>query len=76
MDTAITKLANSPTRGSTPVMMEKAMASGISASATTSPDSTSMRATRGLIHAGRRQVLGRQMTPHASVTSTTPVACG
>ena len=34
---------NSPTRGSTPAMMENAIASGISASATTSPASTSVR---------------------------------
>src|SRR5690625_2211286 len=40
--TAIVKEANSPSRGSTPAMMENAMASGMSASATTSPPSTSV----------------------------------
>ncbi|MCY1538967.1 hypothetical protein D9M68_745330 [compost metagenome] len=39
--TAIQKEAYRPTLGSTPAMIEKAMASGISASATTRPASTS-----------------------------------
>ena len=43
MDTAIVNDANSPTRGSTPAMIEKEMASGISASATTRPARTSVR---------------------------------
>jgi hypothetical protein len=37
--------ANSPTRGSTPAMMENEIASGISASATTRPANTSVRST-------------------------------
>jgi len=41
--TAMQKLAYRPTLGSTPAMMEKAMASGISARATTRPASTSPR---------------------------------
>lgn len=41
--TAMQKDAYSPTFGSTPAMMEKAMASGIRANATTRPDSTSPR---------------------------------
>ena len=41
--TAMQNEAYRPTRGSTPAMMEKAMASGISASATSTPDSTSPR---------------------------------
>jgi len=41
--TAIQKEAYSPTFGSTPAMIEKAMASGIKASATTVPASTSAR---------------------------------
>src|SRR5690606_3996878 len=41
--TAIQNEAYSPTLGSTPAMMEKAMASGISARATTSPDNRSPR---------------------------------
>jgi hypothetical protein len=41
--TAIEKLAYSPTFGSTPAMIEKAIASGISANATTSPASRSPR---------------------------------
>jgi hypothetical protein len=43
MMTAMEKEANSPTLGSTPAMIEKPMASGISASATTMPASTSAR---------------------------------
>ena len=41
--TAMVNEANSPTRGSTPAMIEKEIASGISASATTRPASTSVR---------------------------------
>ena len=41
--TAMLNEAYSPTLGSTPAMMEKAMASGMSASATTMPASTSPR---------------------------------
>ncbi|KDR36821.1 hypothetical protein BG57_10605 [Caballeronia grimmiae] len=40
---AMTDAAYSPTFGSTPAMIEKASASGISASATTMPASTSPR---------------------------------
>ncbi len=43
MDTAMVKDANRPIRGSTPAMIENAIASGISASATTRPASTSVR---------------------------------
>ena len=46
--TAMVKDANSPTRGSTPAMIENAMASGISASATTTAASTSVPSSRGL----------------------------
>ena len=45
--TAMVKDANSPIRGSTPAMIEKAMASGMSASATTSPPRTSVLSRRG-----------------------------
>ena len=47
MVTAMVKAANSPIRGSTPAMMENAMASGIRARATTRPPSTSVRRRRG-----------------------------
>jgi len=47
MDTAIVNDANSPTRGSTPAMIEKEIASGISARATTSPARTSVRSRAG-----------------------------
>lgn len=47
METAIVKDANRPTRGSTPAMMEKEMASGINASATTRPARTSVRSILG-----------------------------
>jgi hypothetical protein len=53
MVTAIVNEANNPTRGSTPARIEKEIASGMSASATTRPDSTSTRATRGESQAGR-----------------------
>src|SRR3546814_4926615 len=43
MTTAMQNAAYRPTFGSTPAMIEKAMASGISASATTRPASTSPR---------------------------------
>lgn len=42
------KDANSPTRGSTPAMIENAMASGISASATTTAANTSVPSHRGV----------------------------
>ncbi len=45
--TAIVNDANRPIAGSTPAMIEKEMASGISASATTRPASTSVRKTFG-----------------------------
>ena len=45
--TAIVKEAKSPRRGSTPTMMENEIASGISASATTRPPSTSVRSIAG-----------------------------
>ena len=47
MVTAMVNAENSPTRGSTPAMTENAMASGISASATTSPPRTSMPSSLG-----------------------------
>src|SRR5680860_927559 len=47
METAIVKDAKRPRRGSTPAMIEKEMASGISARATTSPASTSVRSILG-----------------------------
>ena len=43
MTTAMQKEAYNPTRGSTPAMMENAMASGMSANATTRPASRSLR---------------------------------
>ncbi len=45
--TAMVKDANRPTAGSTPAMMEKEIASGIRARATTRPASTSVRKTFG-----------------------------
>ncbi|GGO68873.1 hypothetical protein GCM10012276_03720 [Nocardioides deserti] len=45
--TAIVNDANSPTRGSTPAMIENEIASGISARATTRPARTSVRSMRG-----------------------------
>src|SRR5690606_9090630 len=45
--TAMVKEANRPSLGSTPAMIENAMASGIRASATTRPPSTSVRSRRG-----------------------------
>ncbi len=53
IETAIVNDANSPTRGSTPAMIENEIASGISASATTRPASTSVRSSRGERSAGR-----------------------
>ncbi len=47
METAIVNAANSPIRGSTPAMIENEIASGISARATTSPASTSVRSMAG-----------------------------
>ena len=47
METAIVNEANSPTRGSTPAMMENEIASGISARATTRPARTSVRSILG-----------------------------
>jgi hypothetical protein len=63
--TAIVNEANSPTRGSTPATIENAIASGISARATTRPASTSMRSRRG----DRRAV----RTDHAASASGGPV---
>src|SRR4051794_39898681 len=54
MVTAIVNDANRPIAGSTPAMIENEMASGISARATTSPASTSVRNTFGDSHEGRR----------------------
>src|SRR5690625_2742501 len=48
IETAIVNDANSPTRGSTPAIIENEIASGISTSATISPPITSMRKRRGL----------------------------
>src|SRR5690606_38718850 len=47
--TAMVNEANSPTLGSTPAMIENEIASGISASATTRPDSTSVRSSLAVI---------------------------
>ncbi|GHI88849.1 hypothetical protein Sxan_62130 [Streptomyces xanthophaeus] len=52
------KEEKSPIAGSTPAMTEKEMASGISARATTSPPSTSVRSTFGESQAGRRGARG------------------
>ena len=52
---AIVTEANSPTRGSTPAMMENEIASGINASATTSPANTSVRNTFGESRRGRAE---------------------
>ena len=53
IETAIVNDANSPTRGSTPAMIENEIASGMSASATTSPARTSVRSMRGERRAAR-----------------------
>ncbi|GAA1438911.1 hypothetical protein GCM10009641_45310 [Mycobacterium cookii] len=53
METAIVKEANRPMRGSTPAMIENEIASGISASATTRPASTSVRSIFGERRAAR-----------------------
>ncbi len=53
METAIVKEANRPMRGSTPAMIENEIASGISASATTRPASTSVRSIFGERSAAR-----------------------
>ncbi|GGT38561.1 hypothetical protein GCM10014713_35390 [Streptomyces purpureus] len=58
MVTAIVNDANSPIAGSTPAMIENEMASGIRASATTSPPSTSVRSTFGANQDGRRRPRG------------------
>lgn len=47
MVTAIVNAANNPIRGSTPAMIENAIASGISAVATTRPAMTSLLSRRG-----------------------------
>ncbi|GAA4829264.1 hypothetical protein GCM10023354_04730 [Garicola koreensis] len=47
METAMVNEAKSPTRGSTPAIRENAIASGISARATTSPANTSVFSMRG-----------------------------
>src|SRR5699024_2039325 len=57
METAIVNDANKPTRGSTPAMMENEIASGINASATTSPPRTSVRNMRGLRSAVHTEVM-------------------
>src|SRR5690606_4215904 len=53
--TAIVNDVNRPTRGSTPAMTEKAIASGTSASPTTSPPSTSVRRVRADRKAARNE---------------------
>ncbi len=58
MVTAMVKEANRPTRGSTPAMMENEIASGISASATTKPASTSVLSRLGDLSAVMTEVLG------------------
>src|SRR5699024_2165798 len=62
MDTAIVNEAKSPTRGSTPAMIEKEIASGIRARATTSPASTSVRSRRGERSAARTVGSGAGVT--------------
>jgi hypothetical protein len=47
METAMTNDENSPTRGSTPAMIENEIASGMSAMATTRPARTSRVRRRG-----------------------------
>ena len=59
IDTAITNAENSPTLGSTPAMIEKAIASGMSASPTTSPARTSRVRRRGDFSAVRTDGFGR-----------------
>ncbi len=56
MVTAMVNEANRPTRGSTPAMIENEIASGISASATTRPASTSVRSRFGERSAARTEV--------------------
>jgi len=56
---AMTKLANSPTLGSTPARIEKAIASGINAIATTNPASDSLRNNLGLVSASLTDGFGR-----------------
>ncbi|WXF92986.1 hypothetical protein WDV91_06520 [Curtobacterium flaccumfaciens pv. flaccumfaciens] len=53
MTTAITNAENSPTRGSTPAMIENEIASGISARATTRPARTSRSRIFGFRRADR-----------------------
>jgi hypothetical protein len=61
MVTAMVKDANRPTLGSTPAMIENEIASGISASATTRPASTSVRSSRAVIGVeGARDVARRR----------------
>jgi hypothetical protein len=55
MVTAMVNEANNPTRGSTPAMMEKEMASGMSARATTRPANTSVLSRRGDLSAARTE---------------------
>src|SRR3990167_2876226 len=58
MTTAMLNEAYSPTLGSTPAMMEKAMASGMSASATTRPASTSPRILESQVFLIEERVIG------------------
>ena len=53
MDMAIVAAANRPTCGSTPAISENAMASGINASATIRPASTSVFSQRGRFRVAR-----------------------
>ena len=66
METAIVKEAKSPTRGSTPAMIENEIASGIRARATTSPASTSTRRRRGERSAARTDVTSRSCAKRGS----------
>ena len=59
IDTAITNAEKSPTFGSTPAMIENAIASGIRASPTTSPARTSRVNSRGDFRAVRTDGFGR-----------------
>ncbi len=68
--TAMTNDENSPTLGSTPAMIEKEIASGISASATTRPARTSRVKIRGLFSAVSTEGSGRYRPRPSSVVVT------
>src|SRR5699024_9206093 len=66
MVTAMVNAAKSPIRGATPARIEKAIASGIRASATTSPASTSVRSRATEENAARKE--GSTPVGNSSVT--------